>query len=81
MSIDKHISPSYNEYKICKFHTLPKCTITTEGGMILLQKSEKGQNLTLFRKIDQDSPLWTTLGWFILYSGFRQANEKMKIDN
>lgn len=50
MSIDKHISPSYNEYKICKFHTLPKCTITTEGGMILLQKSEKGQNLTLFRK-------------------------------
>lgn len=48
MSIDKHISPSYNEYKICKFHTLPKCTIMTEGSMIFLHKSEKGHKQTPF---------------------------------
>ena len=48
MSIDKHKTPSYNEYTICKFHTLPKCTITTEGSMIFLHKSEKGHKLTLF---------------------------------
>ena len=33
---------------ICKFHTLPKCTITTEGSMIFLHKSEKGHKLTPF---------------------------------
>ena len=82
MSIDKHKTSSYNEYTICKFHTLPKCTITTEGSMIFLHKSEKGHKLTPFsQKIDHDSPLWTTSDWFILYPGLRQANEKMKIDN
>ena len=50
LSIDKHKSSSYNEHKICKFHTLPKCAITTENSMIFLQKSEKGQKLTLFCK-------------------------------
>lgn len=50
LSIDKHKTSSYNEYTICKFHTLPKYTITDRSGMILLQKSEKGQNLTVFRK-------------------------------
>lgn len=47
----------------------------------ILHKSEKGHKLTLFHKIDHDSPLWTTLDWFILYPGLRQANEKMKNDN
>lgn len=55
MSIDKHKTSSYNEYTICKFHTLPKCTITDRSGMILLHKSEKGHKLTLF------SQKWTMI--------------------
>lgn len=37
MSIDKHKSSSYNEHTICKSHTLPKCTIMTEGSMIFAE--------------------------------------------